>query len=435
MAPPPCLPADAALLGEGALASVYYVSGAAVKVQRKDVLVFLKTAEAALREKATLEAYANAAAGDSRSPFITNLRGVAQDEDHLFLYQDAVLASSGGVVRSITLRHMLSHSRPAPLPMPAIGCLAACLASALSHLHQRGIAHRDVKPDNICIAADGMPCLVDFGCATFCAGTSGGSDHGRSTSLVGTLPYIAPEVLSRRGHGCACDWWSLGILISESLTHSPPFGGGIDEMSHVALASAQRAWLDLRGSAKEEADGVPALPDSILLDACKERITVSSPNPGAESERSWDLHCLLGALLLEAEDRRVTGALEWARDHAPPPDMRHVPVRTQEAPEGVAGDGMGLESSAPPLETFSASRGALRCLLDAMRGAADEGGGTARARAEQLGQGDDAEDEGEAVAAAWAAEERQELLDRAAISWKKTAAEWRTRFDEYGPWL
>ena len=31
----------------------------------------------------------------------------------------------------------------------------------------------------------------------------------RCTSLVGTLPYVAPEVLGRTGHGCACDWWSL----------------------------------------------------------------------------------------------------------------------------------------------------------------------------------------------------------------------------------
>ena len=48
----------------------------------------------------------------------------------------------------------------------------------------------------------------------------------------------------------------------------------------------------------------------------------------------------------------------------------------------------------------------------------------------------EARDSDEAAAAAWAAEERQELLERAAMAWAKSgSAEWRTRFDEYGPWL
>ncbi|MEZ6062943.1 MAG: serine/threonine-protein kinase, partial [Planctomycetaceae bacterium] len=96
------------------------------------------------------------------------------------------------------------------------------LAEALQHAHRRNLLHRDVKPANILIAADGHPMLLDFNLS------SEVQSPGAAQSLVGgTLPYLAPEhlqsLISAGDVSAAADVYSLGVVMYELLTGRRPF--------------------------------------------------------------------------------------------------------------------------------------------------------------------------------------------------------------------
>ena len=89
------------------------------------------------------------------------------------------------------------------------------LAAGLAHAHARGILHRDVKPENVLIFADGRAALCDFGVARFSEGAS------RSYTEAGTLGYMAPEQAYGRPRP-ASDVFSLGLIAYEILTGHLP---------------------------------------------------------------------------------------------------------------------------------------------------------------------------------------------------------------------
>jgi serine/threonine-protein kinase len=104
--------------------------------------------------------------------------------------------------------------------------VAAQAAAGLDAAHRIGLVHRDVKPGNILIGADGLVKITDFGIA-HAAGSAPITGPGL---VMGTTQYMAPERIAGGQATPASDLYALGILIYECLTGLPPYDGGTAEV-------------------------------------------------------------------------------------------------------------------------------------------------------------------------------------------------------------
>jgi serine/threonine-protein kinase len=104
----------------------------------------------------------------------------------------------------------------------AVGLIVQLL-DALAHAHDRGVIHRDVKPENALLDEEGQLYLTDFGLAGFV----GGAQMTQDGALLGTPAYLAPEqAQGRQGEiGAAADQYSAGVVLYELLTGHQPFEG------------------------------------------------------------------------------------------------------------------------------------------------------------------------------------------------------------------
>ncbi|MGH7530179.1 MAG: serine/threonine-protein kinase [Gemmatimonadales bacterium] len=119
-----------------------------------------------------------------------------------------------------TLRQLLR--RQGMLPIEHAARLACDVLTALDHAHEHGLAHRDIKPDNIVCAENGAM-LVDFGIARAIA-SSGEDRVTRSGFVVGTEEYMSPEQAGGSPHiDGRTDIYSLGVVLFEALVGRPPF--------------------------------------------------------------------------------------------------------------------------------------------------------------------------------------------------------------------
>jgi serine/threonine protein kinase len=112
-----------------------------------------------------------------------------------------------------------------PIPLRHAAELIAKLARTVSYAHEHGILHRDIKPGNILLDAEGEPHLTDFGLARLVETESSVT---RTMEVLGTPSYMAPEqaVGNNAGVTRATDIYGLGAVLYQLLTGHPPFAGG-----------------------------------------------------------------------------------------------------------------------------------------------------------------------------------------------------------------
>jgi serine/threonine protein kinase len=102
------------------------------------------------------------------------------------------------------------------LPDGVVRAVALQLTRALAYLHERGVVHRDLKPQNVLIASGGRVKLADFGFARDIPAFL-------MTSIKGTPLYMAPEMFAASKYSPAADVWGLGVLLFEMAKGAPPF--------------------------------------------------------------------------------------------------------------------------------------------------------------------------------------------------------------------
>ncbi|KAK1969360.1 kinase-like protein [Colletotrichum sublineola] len=194
------------VVGRGAFGKVRIVErkdtnlSFALKYIRKDEVVRSESVRNIIRERRMLE--------HVNHPFICNLRYSFQDIEYMYLVVDLM---SGGDLRFHISRKTFTED--------AVRFWIAELGCALRYIHSQNIIHRDVKPDNVLLDADGHVHLTDFNVASDII-------PGKVlSSKSGTLAYLAPEVYAGKGYDVRADWWSLGVLFYECIYNKRPFDG------------------------------------------------------------------------------------------------------------------------------------------------------------------------------------------------------------------
>ncbi|XP_054709774.1 serine/threonine-protein kinase 32B-like [Uloborus diversus] len=146
-------------------------------------------------------------------PFLVNLWFTFQDEEDMFMVVDLLLGGD--------LRYHLQQSNSI-FDEERITLYLCEIALALDYLRSKKILHRDIKPDNILIDDAGHAHITDFNIATFVR------DGEVVTSVSGTKPYMAPEVVlcaldHTHGYSFNADWWSLGVTTYEMACNMRPY--------------------------------------------------------------------------------------------------------------------------------------------------------------------------------------------------------------------
>ena len=111
------------------------------------------------------------------------------------------------------------------------------IATGMAVAHQVGIVHRDLKPANILIDEDGLLKIVDFGVAA--AASKEDTQLTKTGYVIGSPKYMAPEQILGKKVDYRADIYSLGVMIYEMLTGTPPYTEGRPHVRHVSARAGQ----------------------------------------------------------------------------------------------------------------------------------------------------------------------------------------------------
>lgn len=246
------------LLGQGDVGKVYLVREKkshklyAMKVMSKQDVISRHKIKRALAEQEILT--------NSNHPFIVTLHHSFQSDDYLYLCMEYCMGGEFfGALQSLKFKCISENDAR---------FYAAEVTAALEYLHLMGYIYRDLKPENILLHASGHIMLSDFdlskqsdgvGAPTIVSSSRSNNftysnlpaldtkaciANFRTNSFVGTVEYIAPEVIRGEGHTSAVDWWTLGILIYEMIYGVTPFKGSSRNITFANILKQEVQFMD-----------------------------------------------------------------------------------------------------------------------------------------------------------------------------------------------
>jgi serine/threonine protein kinase/tetratricopeptide (TPR) repeat protein len=266
-------------LGEGGMGVVYRATD--TKLARQVALKFLPAfvsqrpdeKERLLREARTASALDH--------PNIATIYEINEAEGKLFYAMS--------LVEGVTLKAL---RRQGPVTHKQIIQIAAQVAHGLAHAHERGIVHRDIKPQNIMVTTEGRARILDFGLAKIVQEESQRGD----ASTAGTAAYLSPEQAQGDPATPRSDLFSLGVVLYELTCGEPPFKG-----EHPAALLYSIVHEDPRPLAERSPDAPPALVAII------ERLM--SKDPDRRYQTAGELAAELGRLARDLEFSSFSGGV------------------------------------------------------------------------------------------------------------------------------
>ncbi len=171
---------------------------------------------------------------------IVNLLDVGMDGENRYLIME--------YVKGKTLKEVIQEK--GRLTAPVAVQITIRILSALQHAHQNGIIHRDIKPQNILVHADGHIKVADFGIARM----ANSSTLTRGDSVMGSVHYFSPEQAQGKGTDVTSDLYSVGVTLYEMLTGRVPFDG--DSPVAIAMQHLHAAPEPIRRYAPEAPEAI-----------------------------------------------------------------------------------------------------------------------------------------------------------------------------------
>lgn len=304
-----------ARIARGGMATVYVATD--LRLERRVALKVMHghlSDDAVFQSRFIQEARAAARLAD---PHVVNVFDQGQDADMAYLVME--------YLPGITLRDLLRQQRRLSVPQ-ALTIMDAVL-SGLSAAHRAGIVHRDVKPENVLLAEDGRVKIGDFGLAR---ATTANTATGQM--LLGTIAYIAPELVTRGTADARSDIYALGIMLYELLTGEQPYKG--EQPMQIAFQHATDSVP--RPSVKNPA--VPEQLDELVLWATEKTPDERPSDAGEMLTRIREIERELGLA------SQVQRTLATTTVFAVPADRHDVDELTKVLPDVVTGPVANVEN-------------------------------------------------------------------------------------------
>lgn len=260
-----------ARIARGGMATVYVATD--LRLERRVALKVMHghlSDDSVFQSRFVQEARAAARLAD---PHVVNVFDQGEDGEMAYLVME--------YLPGITLRELLREQRRLTIPQ-TITIMHAVL-SGLAAAHRAGIVHRDVKPENVLLAEDGRIKIGDFGLAR---ATSANTATGQM--LLGTIAYLAPELVTRGTADARSDIYALGIMLYEMLVGEQPYQG--EQPMQIAYQHATDSVP--RPSAKNP--GVPEPLDELVLWATEREPDERPADARAMLERLREIEKELG---------------------------------------------------------------------------------------------------------------------------------------------